>query len=238
MTVRKAAPSRGRSTVHRQGEARLPAALAVVSAIALYALLPNSLVVGPRMVVPGLEAALLIVLVAANPRRMSRENRALRAVSITLIVVIGLANAVALVLLLHGLVTGEKHQGAALLLAAFQVWMTNLIVFALAYWELDRGGPVRRTTAPRDQLGAADFRFSQDENHDAVSEVAVTASRTSGWVPGFVDYFYVSCTNSTAFSPTDTMPLSPRAKLLMAVESVSSLMITLIIIARAVSQLQ
>ena len=207
-------------------------------AIALYALLPGSLVVGPRLVIPALEVVLLVILVAANPTRMTRQNTALRGVSVALIVLIGLTNAYALGQLVHGLVSGQTKNGETLLVAGFQVWTTNLIAFALAFWELDRGGPVTRTTAPRRAFGNADFRFSQDENDDAVSEVAAGSSVKSGWVPGFVDYLYVSCTNSTAFSPTDTMPLTPRAKLLMSVEAISSLLVSVLIVARAVSLLQ
>ncbi|MFE2103865.1 hypothetical protein ACFW9W_44095, partial [Streptomyces sp. NPDC059468] len=125
--------------------------------------------------------------------------------------------------------------GRGLLVAALQVWLTNIIVFGLAYWELDRGGPVSRTQVPRCALPLADFRFSQDENDDAVEEVADGASRTSDWVPTLTDYLYVSVTNSTAFSPTDTMPLSTRAKLLMSIQSVSALLTSLLVIARAVS---
>jgi hypothetical protein len=125
--------------------------------------------------------------------------------------------------------------GRSLLVAALQVWLTNIIVFGLAYWELDRGGPVSRTQLPRAQLPLADFRFSQDENDDAVQEVADGASGASDWVPTLTDYLYVSVTNSTAFSPTDTMPLSTRAKLMMSVQSVAALMTSLLVIARAVS---
>src|SRR5437588_547832 len=85
----------------------------------------------------------------------------------------------------------------AIPLSAIEVWLTNIIVFALGYWELDRGGPVRRAHARQDELPPADFRFSQDENDDAVQEVARGSSGNSGWVPSFVDYLYVSITNST-----------------------------------------
>jgi len=117
------------------------------------------------------------------------------------------------------------------------VWMTNILMYALAFWEIDRGGPVRRTQAPRRELPAADFRFPQDEDHDAIDEVAVGSSAKSGWTPGFVDYLYVSVTNSSAFSPTDTMPLSARAKLLMAAESVSAIVLSVLVIAKGVSLL-
>jgi len=125
-----------------------------------------------------------------------------------------------------------------LLLAALQVWLVNIIGFALLYWELDRGGPVSRSTADRKKLPAADWRFSQDENDDASDEVARGASKTSDWRPRFVDYLYLSTTNSTAFSPTDTMPLSPRAKLLMSAESIEALMVSILVIARGVSLLK
>ena len=220
------------------GEARLPAAVAVLVAICLYGLLPEPLLVGPRLVVPTLELALFIPLVAANPRRMTRQNRVLRRMSIALVLLIAAANGTSLLLLVRALVSGGTHQGNVLLLAAAQVWLTNILVFALAYWELDRGGPVARTQTARPGLAAADFRFPQDEDHDAVAEVAVRSAERSGWAPGFIDYLYVSVTNSSAFSPTDTMPLSPRAKMLMAVESVSALLLSILVISRGVSLLR
>jgi hypothetical protein len=90
--------------------------------------------------------------------------------------------------------------------------VTNIIIFGLAFWEMDRGGAVARTQQSRAELAAADFRFPQDEDADAVREVRMRSSEKSDWVPSFLDYLYVSVTNSTAFSPTDTMPLSPRAR--------------------------
>ncbi|MFN0284478.1 MAG: hypothetical protein ACKVZ6_21205 [Kineosporiaceae bacterium] len=220
------------------GETRLPAAVAVLVAIGLYALLPSTLLVGPRFVVPVLETALFIPLVVANPRRMTRQNRALRRCSIALVLLIAAANAGALLLLVLELVSREARHGPELLLAAGQVWSTNVLVFALAYWELDRGGPVPRARTARPGLATADFRFPQDEDHDAVSEVARRSSARTGWTPGFIDYLYISVTNSSAFSPTDSMPLSPRAKILMGIESVSALMLSVLVIARGVSLLQ
>lgn len=219
------------------GEPRLPAAVAVVVAIVLYAVLPSSLQIGPRFVIPGLELLLFVPLVLANPRRMSRENRFLRHLSIGLVLLIALSNTTALVLLIRSLIVGEATAGAQLLAAAGQVWLTNVLVFALAYWELDRGGPVTRFRVGRPKLPDADFRFPQDEDHDAISEVANRSSAKSGWAPGFIDYLYVSVTNSSAFSPTDSMPLSVRAKLLMAVESVSALMLSILVVSFAVGLL-
>jgi hypothetical protein len=209
-----------------------------VAAIALYAALPETLLIGPRLVVPALEILLFIPLVAANPRRMTRQNRGLRRLSIALILLIAIANACALFLLVRALVTGGAEQGSSLLLAAAQVWLTNVLVFALAFWELDRGGPVTRTQTRRPGLPPADFRFPQDEDDDAITEVAARSAAKSGWVPAFPDYLYVSLTNSSAFSPTDTMPLSHRIKLLMSLQSVSALMLSVLVIARGVSLLK
>jgi hypothetical protein len=220
------------------GEARLPAAVAVIGAIALYAALPSQLLIGPRYVVPALEVLLFVPLVLANPRRMSRQNRHLRRLAIVLVLLIAGSNLAALVLLIRSLADGQATAGGQLLGAAGQVWLTNVLVFALAFWELDRGGPVTRIRIPRPRLPAADFRFPQDEDHDAVNEVAQRSSARSGWAPGFIDYLYVSVTNSSAFSPTDTMPLSVRAKLLMAVESVSALTLSVLVISFGVGLLK
>jgi len=222
----------------RRGEARLPAAIAALAAIALYALLPETLLLLPRLVIPVLGVLLVIALVVINPKRMTRQNKFSRAVSLGLVALIGLANTVSLVMLLNALLASHVQDGRSLLIAALQVWLTNIIVFGLAFWELDRGGPVVRTQQRRDQLPPADFRFSQDENDDAISEVSAGSSKVSGWVPALHDYLYVSLTNSTAFSPTDTMPLTGRAKLLMGVECTSALIVSVLVIARGVGILQ
>ncbi len=221
----------------RRGEARLPAVVAVLVAIALYTVLPSTLVVEPHFVVPVLGLLLLGPLIVFNPVRMTRQTRVSRTLSLILVGLIGVANTSVLVLLVHKLLDGTASNGRQLLLAALQVWLTNVIAYGLAYWELDRGGPVSRTQQDREELPPADFRFSQDENDDAIVEVARGSSGKSDWVPALVDYLYVSVTNSTAFSPTDTMPLSSRAKLLMAAESVSALVLSILVIARAVSAL-
>ena len=151
------------TTQAHPGEPRLPAAVGVVAAIGLYALLPSALQIGPRFVGPGLELLLFIPLVLADPRRIGRQNRLLRRLSIGLVLLIALSNTTALVLLIRSLVAGDAEAGGQLLAAAGQVWLTNVLVFALAYWELDSGGPVTRD---REAAGpaTADFRFPQDEN--------------------------------------------------------------------------
>jgi hypothetical protein len=220
-----------------QGEHRVPPVLALVVAGTLYALLPESLLLGPRLLIPVLEAVLLVAVVSTNPRRLTRETRLSRYVSLALTGVVLVTNLAAEGLLVHSLVSAGKSSGGTLLVAALQVWATNVIAFGLLYWELDRGGPVARARRERDRLALADFRFSQDENADAVVEVADGSSEKADWVPTLVDYLYVSTTNSSAFSPTDTMPLSHRAKALMGVQATAALLVTLLVIARAVSAL-
>jgi hypothetical protein len=220
------------------GEVRLPAVLALLVAITLYAGLPGRLVVGPRYIVPILEVLLLLPLLLINPGRMNRENAWLRRTSIGLVLLIAATNTSALVLLLHDLLTASsKGLGNTLIVGAARVWVTNIIVYGLAFWELDRGGPVRRTQRRREELPVADFSFPQDEDDDDISEVARRSSAKSGWVPGFFDYLYVSVTNSTAFSPTDTMPLSARAKLLMTAQGISAMVTMVLVIARGVNLL-
>ncbi len=227
------APRQGRDYEHR-----LPAVLGVLAGVALYAALPSDLTAGTRFVVPALELALLIPVLAFNPRRLTRETHWSRLLSLALVGVIGIANLVSLVLLIRALVRGGTNDSHKLLLAALQIWLTNIIVFGLAYWELDRGGPVQRAKLSRSQLPPADFRFSQDEDADAVDEVAASSSAKVDWAPVFVDYLYLSVTNSSAFSPTDTMPLSSRAKLLMSIQSISALIVSLLVIAKAVGGLK
>lgn len=221
----------------RRGEVRLPAVVATMLAIALYALLPSDLLVGPRLLIPALEVLLLGTLVAINPRRLTRETRLSRGASLVLVLLIAASNTVALVLLLYKLGSAELPKGPGLVLAALQVWGTNVFVFGLIYWELDRGGPVARSFTKRELLPSADFRFAQDENHDTVIEVARTSSKTTDWMPTLVDYVYVSLTNSSAFSPTDTMPLLPRTKILMGLQSTAALITSVLVIARGVSLL-
>lgn len=235
MSRSRAEARTGHPRHERRGEARLPGVCATLTAVVLYLALPQQLLITPRYVLPALELLLLIPLIAVNPRRLTRETRTSRILSLTLVLIIAASNLVALVILVHELLYSGVKDGRSLLVAALQVWFTNVIAFGLAYWELDRGGPVSRTQVPRADLPLADFRFSQDENDDAVQEVSDGSSGKSDWVPDLMDYLYVSVTNSTAFSPTDTMPLSTRVKLLMSVQSISALLTSLLVIARAVS---
>lgn len=208
----------------------------MLTAVAVYALLPSSLLYTNRLITPVVEVLLLAALVATNPYRLTRETRWSRVVSIVLSSVMILTNMGSLGLLLSELV-GGRADGGRLLLGAMQIWATGVIGFGLLYWELDRGGPVARRRDDRKDLPDADFRFSQDENGDAVEEVSRTSSESGGWVPVFVDYLYVSVTNSSAFSPTDTMPLSSRAKVLMGLQATTAMLLSLVVVAFAVGTL-
>jgi hypothetical protein len=220
-----------------RAEHRWPAVAALLVALVLYALLPSSFLPGLRYIAVALGALSLILLIAVNPLRFKRQTTWSRRLSVGQVLFLAAANQVALVQLVFELVGAHKSDGPALLLAALQVWVTNVILFALIFWEMDRGGPVIRTRAAREDLPQADFRFPQDEDHDAVTEVASRSSMKSDWTPSFIDYLYFSGSNSMAFSPTDTMPLSHRAKGLMGIESFAGFVILALVIARSVSLL-
>ena len=220
-----------------RAEHRWPAIVALVVALTLYALLPSTFLPELRYAAVGLGALLLIPLIAVNPTRFTRQKTWSRYLSVGQVLFLGIANQVALVQLVVELIHSDKSDGPSLLLAALQVWITNVILYALIYWELDRGGPVVRTTAKRSALPQADFRFPQDEDHDAIEEVASRSSAKSDWTPSYLDYLYFSLSNSMAFSPTDAMPLSHRAKALMGLESFAGFVILALVIARAVSLL-
>jgi uncharacterized membrane protein len=218
-------------------ENRWPAIAALVVALVMYATLPSAFPIVLRAVVVGLCVALTVPVVIVSPRRLNRQTSWSRALSIIGSVVLLVANQIALVILIGVLVHRSKSSGPADLVAALQVWGTNIIAFGTLFWELDRGGPVSRRTEPRRNLPVADFRFPQDEDDDAVVEVATRSSVRADWMPGFVDYLYLSITNSMAYSPTDVMPLSPRSKLLMGLQEIAAFIIVALVIARAVSLL-
>ena len=210
------------------GEPRWQVSLAVLAAIALQLPVPGRLVLlRPAWLLPALETLLLIGLVIANPRRIDRESVILRYASLTLIALISLANAWSVERLISALITGSMPGGAKpLLLDGGSIWLTNVIAFALWYWEFDRGGPVARALGRKPY---PDFQFVQMTSPQLAPP---------GWEPRFADYFYLSFTNATAFSPTDVMPLSRWAKMLMLVQSAISLVTVALVIARAVNILR
>jgi uncharacterized membrane protein len=208
-------------------EPRWPALGAILAAILLQIVLPDRVVrgLGPRWLLPVLEGALLTVLLVANPGHISKEASRLRAAGVALIALINLANLVSLVELLHELLYGRATEGRSLVYASVPIWLTNVIVFGMWYWELDRGGPAARQ-APRHR--PPDFLFPQMSAPGAAPN----------WYPRFMDYLYTSFTNATAFSPTDTMPLTGWAKFLMMLQSLASLLTVAIVISRAVNILR
>jgi hypothetical protein len=171
----------------------------------------------------GLELALLVPLAWQRPRRRLEQVGHRRTVALALLGSVSLANALLLLAVLASLVRGDETSGAQLLLKAITLWGTNVIAFGLWYWAFDRGGPVRRLGP---DTPTPDFQFPQMENPELAAP---------GWQPELVDYVYVSFTNSIAFSPTDAMPLSRRAKLLMLSESAISALTVLLVASRAVN---
>lgn len=206
-----------------EAEQRWPAALAIAVAVGIHLLLPADLAPRPRWLLPGLEAALLISVVAVNPLRINRETRILRPLSIGLAALLGVATAWSAGLLVRALFGHGPTSPAHLLLWAAAIWLTNVIVFALWFWEGDRGGPAARADALSPH---PDFLFPQMTAPDLAPH---------DWEPEFFDYFYLSFTNATAFSPTDTMPMSIWAKAGMLAESAVSLVTVLLVVARAVN---
>jgi uncharacterized membrane protein len=205
------------------GESRWGAAAAVLAVAALHLALPGWTTPGPRWALPALEVLLLVALLAANPRRITRESRDARALSLVLIGVIAAANALSLSRLVRLLLAGGPTSGRDVVAAAVGVWLTNVVLFGLVFWEGDRGGPHARSVGP-DQ--SPDLLFPQ---------MTLGGGVGAGWTPTFVDYLYVSFTNSTAFSPTDTMPLTGRAKMAMLVQSLLSFVTVGLVVARAVN---
>jgi hypothetical protein len=205
-----------------KGDPYWPAQLSVLAALLLHVVLPERLTLGPRWLVPALEAILLVGLFATNPAHPRDETPRRRAADIALIALISAANALALALLVDHLLAGGTANGRQVILSAIDIWLTNVVVFGLWYWQMDRGGPGNRA---RDHASAPDFLFAQ--------MTVPTPGR--GWRAGFVDYLYLSFTNSTAFSPTDTMPLTARAKLLMLVQALASLITIALVAGRAVN---
>jgi len=220
-----------------RAEHRWPAVIAVVVALVLYALLPSDFTPWLRFSVVGLCTLLLVPLVLINPLRMRRQTRGSRLASSALAIILLAANLVALVELIAALLSTDQDSDGTLLLAATQVWATHVVVFALLFWELDRGGPVMRALGRRERIPRADLRFPQDEDADAVSEVARGSSKRSGWTPNFIDYLYFSAANCMAFSPPDAVPLSSRMKVLVGVQALAAFVVLVLVIARAVALL-
>jgi len=206
------------------GEPHWPAQLTVLTAIALQLLLPTRLTVGSKWILPALEGVMLLALFIASPQRLEAPHSLRRQLTLTTTAIVSLANGISLVLLAHYLLRHASPHAQQLIIAGTLIWLTNVLIFSLWYWEIDRRGPGLRAAGLD---GPPDFLFPQ-----MTSEVAALYP---GWRPRFPDYLYLALTNAAAFSPTDTMPLSVEAKMMMGVQSLVSLVTIGLIVARAVN---
>ncbi|MEO8261955.1 MAG: DUF1345 domain-containing protein [Pseudolysinimonas sp.] len=210
----------GTRAPERRPEHRWPALVAIVVAVVIYVLLPAHAALLPRWIVPIVLVGMLIPLLVLNPHHLRRETSWSRGLSIGLAVVLAAANQVEVVSIIAQLVNGST-EAPTVLLSALQVWLTDVVAFALIYWELDRGGPFARRMSDRNL--APDFRFPQED------------SGPTEWQAGFVDYLYFSLSNMMAFSPTDVMPLTPRAKAFMGAQAFTGFVLLALVISRAVN---
>lgn len=208
------------------GEARWTVSVAALLAIILQLRLPERLTLAKSWMLPAVEGVLLIGLLIANPRT-DTHSRGLRAASLTLIAAMTFANTYSAAKLVRELINGKEGTDATkLLTTGAAIWLANVVVFALWYWEFDRGGPAARARAHRH---VPDLVFPQMQSPELASP---------DWEPTFVDYLYVSFTNATAFSPTDTLPFTRWAKLTMMTQSAVSLTTVALVISRAVNILK
>jgi hypothetical protein len=210
-------------------EPRWPVAFAVSLYIALTVAVrlaePHAATLGPRWLVSGLEVGMLVALLAADPAHASRRQSWLRPLSLALVALLAVIALVATGVLIGDLIRGAKvtQSASALLASGALIWLGNVLVFGLLYWLLDSGGPLARCRGERPY---PDFAFTQQLSPELAP---------AGWRPHYVDYLVLGLTTSTAFSPTDVMPVSHWAKLLMAVQSLVSLVVVGLVIARAVN---
>jgi uncharacterized membrane protein len=200
-----------------------PAQATILAAIVLQLSLPDRLTVGPAWLMPALEGALLIGMFFATPRELEFEHPRRRRVALGMIAFVTAANIYSLTALSKFLLHNNVQKGHELLISGVVIWLTNFLIFGLWYWELDRGGPGKRAAG---HDAPPDFLFPQMSD-DTIEP--------RDWRPRFIDYLYTSLTNATAFSPTDTMPLTPMAKSVMGIQSLVSLVTIGLIVSRAVN---
>ncbi|MFJ3582015.1 hypothetical protein ACIPPS_07240 [Streptomyces sp. NPDC090127] len=227
MTGRIPEPTESPSPPESFGEARWPMAAAVVAAMALTLLLPDDLRLAPRWVIPTVEGLLLLALIAGDPGRIDRRSAVLRMTSIALVGILALSAVWSTVQLVDDIVHGGKETASAgsLLQSGGTVWACTVLAFSLLYFELDSGGAAARAH----RMPATPALAFPQQLEPRLSP--------AGWRPRFVDYLYLGLTNATAFSPTDVMPLAPWAKIAMGVQSLVSLLILGLVVARAVNVL-
>jgi hypothetical protein len=213
----------------RVGESRWPMAVAVLAAGGLRAALPPALRNGDaRWAYVVLIAVLLGILIIGDPGRIDRDRTWLRVLTGSLIGLITAVNAVAAVRLLSGIIRVLPFSDDAnvLLASGGAIWLTNVIAFALWYWDLDRGGAAARARGPGRPPA---FVFPEMTSPEFAG---------AGWTPAFLDYLHLSFSAAMAFSPTDVSPIRPWAKLLMMAEEAVSLVVAVLVVARAVNILR
>jgi hypothetical protein len=216
-------------TRSREHERRWPASLAVLTVMGLQLVLPAEVSSPPWWLVPALELALLLPIVATNPVRLSKETAWLRLTALTLVAALAAANILHLVRLVVVLTSGVNVDPRLPLLAALLIWTTNVVTAALALWEIDGGGPYARSLGHHLEHERPDLLFPQT--------TGIPGWDATDWHPAFIDYLFVAFTAATAFSPTDTLPLSARAKLLITATAAVSLLTIAVVAARAVNAL-
>jgi uncharacterized membrane protein len=203
-------------------------AAAVLTAAVLQLITPESGRILPLWTFPVIEVALLAVLMIRDPGRIDVRGRGSRRATIALIAVMTLATVGGVIVLIVDILDTHLQRivdANALLGRGAALWVTNVIVFSFWFWIFDRGGPAER--AARSGV-APSFAFPEDATPEPVPD---------GWQPRYHDYLYLAFTNATAFSPTDTLPLRPWAKMMMLAESVISLVTAIMVIARAINVL-
>ncbi len=208
-------------------ERRWPMAVAVLVAIVLQVITPHTGRLVFWWVFPVLELAALFAMVVRDPGRIDRRTRAARRTTLVLIALLTVGTLGGLVVLALDIIDRSyAHVGATALLGrGAALWVTNVVVFSLWFWEVDRGGAAERAAASNIPPS---FGFPEE---------AMPELTPDGWIPRYPDYLYLSFTNATAFSPTDTLPVRTRAKMTMMIESVISLVTAILVIARAINVL-
>ena len=207
-------------------EPRWPMATAVVAATALYVGMPHRGRVPGWWIGPVLQLGLLGILIAQDRGRIDRRSASLHRMMVALLVVMTAGTVLSVVVLAYDILVALKGVTATVLLGrGAAIWVENVIVFSLWYWQFDRGGPAERAA---DMPVPPSFAFPEN----ATPELA-----PAGWRPTYPDYLYLSFTNATAFSPTDTLPVRRWAKLTMMIQSTLSLVIAILVIARAINVL-
>ena len=191
----------------------------LLAAVILQLIITNDLRVGSKYIIAILEMLLVLGIGLTAPRRHSGAGQINRSISLLLIGIISFANAGALILLINALINGSTIPGHDLLVGALAIFITNIIMFGLWFWEIDSPG----LSGTHKSGNTVHFQFPQMQNS------------ASGWRPTFFDYLYVSITNGSAFSPTDTLPLTHVAKSLMSVQALISLLTVVLVTARAVN---